>query len=129
MVIGRVTGRRHRNNGHATPDVDRVTVDEWMMWCLETGRGRGDKGDTEARRESRAPCHVVGVGVRVERPRDPRPEVPGKGLVLGRESRRVDQHRRAIAEVDEIRRMAEALINEVVNPHPRDVFLFTRRFQ
>jgi hypothetical protein len=78
---------------------------------------RSDERRTETRCESGAAGDVVGVGVGVERPCDPQTELCGERLVCVRESGRVDQRRSAVADVDEIGGVAEALVDELVDPH------------
>ena len=53
----------------------------------------------------------------VQRPRHPQAETPRQRLMADREPWRIDDCRCSVPEVDHVRRMAEALIDEIVDPH------------
>ncbi len=92
-------------------------VADRSMWRCEMRRGWCDERRTRPLSQGRAAGHVVGVRMGVQCPRESEVEPFDECLVGGRESRWVDDSGGAITEVDHVRRVTEALIDEVVDAH------------
>jgi hypothetical protein len=110
---------RSRQRGERDPVVqlDDVVVDDGMMRCLEVRRSRRDEHRTATCHQPGATGHVVRVRVRVDRPRDRQPEAVGQLLMSDRKPRRIDDRGAPVIEIDQIRRMTEALVDELMYPH------------
>jgi hypothetical protein len=94
-----------------------LSIGERSVRGLEVGRGRGQEADPVLLYETGTPGHVVRVRVRVRGPDETKPEPVGEPLLGFGESRWIDDRGRPLAEVDQVRGVAEALVDERVHPH------------
>ncbi len=117
VVIGRVARSRQRRQRDLGGQLDDLAVDDRTVWRLEVRRRRRDEHGIAACHEPGTAGHVVGMGVRVDRPCDRQSEPVSELLVRDREARRVDDRGGPVVEIDQIRRMTEAFVDELVNLH------------
>ena len=88
--------RRRRRDGAVRPAVTR----------------RGRRTPRRCGGQAGAAGHVVGVGMRIQGPRHSQPRASGGLLVGGREAGRIDDRRRPVAQVDQVRRMTQPLVTK-----------------
>ena len=119
-----VSGRRDRLE-HERPDLDALAVAEPVVRNDEPA-ARGSEEARSARHELGAARHEVGVRVRVGRVRDAQPACVRLGLFELGDAPRIDRERGAVTEIDEIRRMADAFVDEPDNRR-RDASFITDR--
>lgn len=117
MVVGRMSGCCDRNELDSFGKPYVISVSHGVVWRFEMRGRRGNECRTESSCKCRAASDVVGVGMSVECPRRPQAARLHEVFVGGRKSWRVNNGSPAIAEVNDIRRVTEALVDEVVDSH------------
>ena len=116
-MVRRVARRRDRLE-HERPDRDALAVAESMVRHDQSaGRGREEAGS--ARDQLGAARHEVSMRMRVGRVRDAQPACLLLRLFELGDAARIDRERGAITEIDQIRRMADAFIDEPDNRRSR----------
>ena len=109
-VLGGVTRRCDRPEVQPA-DVELVAVAETAVRPLHPGRLRGEHGRTEGGQLAAA-GEEVGVQMRLDRVGDRHPRSFGGGQIRRGVSRRVDDQRAAVTEVEQVRRVAEPFVDE-----------------
>ena len=112
VVVGGVTGRGDRPQRHPWGECDPFLVVHGEMRRLQLGCRGCDERDGAVGGQRRAAGHVVGVGMGVDRPAHCRPRCRRCRQVRAREAGRVEDRRRPVAEVDEVRGMPQSLVDE-----------------
>ncbi len=96
VVIWRVSRCGQRNQYIAITELDGITVSSGLVLSREVRRGRGDERRAQPVGEARATSYIVGMGVRVGRPRNAKPLPLRDFFVSGREPGRVDDRGGAV---------------------------------
>ncbi len=73
MVLRCVSRCGQRNQRVAVAEPNGITVDRGLVWNREVRRGRGNERRAQPVGEARATSYIVGMGVRVGRPRNAKP--------------------------------------------------------
>jgi hypothetical protein len=121
VVVGRMTRSRNCDQLDPRGELDVGAVGEGPVRRREPRRRGREEHDVAATDQARAPGHVVGVRVRVDGPGETKPEPVGELLLDVGEARGIDERGGTVAEIDQVRRVAEALVHERVDPHhPRN---------
>ena len=110
-MVGRVTRGRDRAQDESVPELDLVAGRDGSMRDLQMRALRREEHGPSCG-ELGAARHVVGMRVRVGGERDLEAARASLGDVLVGNPGRIDDERPAVAEIDEVRRMTEALVDE-----------------
>jgi hypothetical protein len=110
-MVGRVARRRDRLQRESRAQLNLVSRRDWMVADRKT-RTLRRKERRAAPSEFRAARDVVSMRMRVGSERNLKAARTRGGSVIDGEARRIDHERTAVTQIDEIRRMAQALVNE-----------------
>ena len=115
VMVGGVARSGDRDQRSRGAERDPVAVLHRVVGRREVRRGRCHEGGAVSHNDPRAPRDVVGVRVRVDCPHDPQVFPGGEELVGSWKARWVDQRSGPVAEIDQIRGVAQALVYELVD--------------
>ena len=114
-MIRRVARRRDRPENEPVAQHNFFAVLDVAVRDFQTGAGRREERGTPGFEFGTA-RDVVGVRMRVGRPADHDALRLRDVELRGRQARRIDDERSAVAEIDEVARMTEALVDERRDP-------------